>query len=1587
MRTYTELWNYTLTSSSLPYAIDHGSPAVVFGNLRLPTDTFVNKDYAGTEYHFQGQNYSGNYALKFTLDTTSVDVNSIFTVLCYGDGSYLPGIKKTASGVFQFGYTTYDQDLIGTSPSGPSGDFTGLDVVTEDGLYTVVFLKQPGAQSGWPSKVAMHVVTPLGVHYASGWMELTDDARHNQIGNNTLGAGYWEISSIEVNDELTVEAVENILVTGELSPQLPSCIAPVITPIGGTYGSSVSVSITCETAGATIYYTTDGSTPTSASSVYTSSFNLTSTSTVNAFATATNYNDSTVTSSTYTVIFSGPIRRLEPWVDNGAWQFSGKRSMTNGILTVDADANGSVSSVLCSRDLYSPTFSRERPFKYQCLELDVTLTGSLRFGLHNEGPEFSSNMRMIEFVKNNNSVSFFIRGTGATLITGFDGSLSISSDAFKIRCAWSEIDRLCRFAIYSGSTLIADTNWLASYEALDAGKNNALVANLSSFNNASSSGLSSHFWQMGTGAGALEYQTIFDTVGFSALSGTTTIAPYTSIVNCNHDEAGTYVSTGNITLLATPSNPQISIQDQSNGVRLVTITPDIHSKVIATINEGGFVQTAFDVLTNNRSIVGTVGQPLVMMVADPSVFRVICYNGEISSEMLTQYVGPTTSVAIPEISPRSGGIVTGAALQVTMHCTDSQAEIRYTTDGTEPDETSTLYSGPVFIRSILRLAAKSFKLSAQSLTKYAQFWERFDETDSDIWASVVGSNVFCVPISDSYSSSYWQMDGNATLDSGNSRITVNDPSGLGVTFRSDVLPSFHDRDMYTVAGFLVSGNFRLKIPGRSKHFACVGGYAGPVADTSAVPPNSTNGSTHFQVVVTFLVGLVHSISLIGYDATETQVWSCTFLDSYSSTDKIDGDAITALSFTSEGVSAYQISNLQMMLVNLNGNNLPSYPWVFPGKAVFSGISSDLNFAGKTVTVTPEIPGQSILTLIASAMGEAPPTYSTTANASFVPMATDQIGRLHLVARTTSSSGLCQLTSICGHGNKVFTEIGSWDIKRDLSDVYFVKSYSSSVLQTKAYLDAHVHANLTDGGEYPVLSGDFIHRFHEYELNFPHATMDTGSAWYRFRYATPFRNGFSDSYLCCGWATDRISVNEVALINNVTENSVSTQLCESSMHNQSPATYLQSVNTSTWLPVSSSRPVYIASYEQPVWHCGRKISSGHLYLRTMLTPNLELNSVIFDTGWVDCGIAPSNLPRPRILFRKRRVQECRTSNELTGYSFQRGYSNLTELQVDNCFDYGTPNPPTAPVLTDSTGTPIENYLVGTVPESNNFVALKWNPGVGDAAIYIKAGIDTTLYRRNNSFTPRSKSYDEGLVTSNNAPSTTLELPSVSQARAVVLCEPIANYDGYYTYDGRSATRTINFSHQTTDYVTVNATIPHHVYIQFDKSQLPTISSIGSEPTFWKLVFSDGYEYSLSASASDDVERIMDPGTYTVKLARYGSDGESRSLGETIPASFTVPDRIALSISAPTSVVLGTPTLFSASVSGGVDVTYLWSFSDNVSEKTSSVSRTFLKPGRYSWSVRAVDATGDAAQSSGQFVVPFTGTIPTGYTVPTTETRIS
>src|SRR5439155_1815891 len=97
----------------------------------------------------------------------------------------------------------------------------------------------------------------------------------------------------------TPSAVGSAAYTRQQQPQQTP--APVFSPGSETFSSSIQVTITDDPR-ATIYYTTDGSTPTTSSTQYTGPVTVTTTETINAMATAPGFTPSAVASATYTML-------------------------------------------------------------------------------------------------------------------------------------------------------------------------------------------------------------------------------------------------------------------------------------------------------------------------------------------------------------------------------------------------------------------------------------------------------------------------------------------------------------------------------------------------------------------------------------------------------------------------------------------------------------------------------------------------------------------------------------------------------------------------------------------------------------------------------------------------------------------------------------------------------------------------------------------------------------------------------------------------------------------------------------------------------------------------------------------------------------------------------------------------------------------------------------------------------------------------------------------------------------------------------------------------------------------------------------
>jgi hypothetical protein len=165
-----------------------------------------------------------------------------------------------------------------------------------------------------PVQTATPVLSAVGGTYNSPQSVTITDATPGAIIYYTIDGTAPTVSSTVYAGAINVSSTETlqaIAVAGGYSASavasvtltiiLPTASAPTFSPIAGAYTSPQSVTIADTTPGASIHYTTDGTTPTAASTVFSTAIPVSSNQTIQAIAIATGYVNSAVSSATYTI--------------------------------------------------------------------------------------------------------------------------------------------------------------------------------------------------------------------------------------------------------------------------------------------------------------------------------------------------------------------------------------------------------------------------------------------------------------------------------------------------------------------------------------------------------------------------------------------------------------------------------------------------------------------------------------------------------------------------------------------------------------------------------------------------------------------------------------------------------------------------------------------------------------------------------------------------------------------------------------------------------------------------------------------------------------------------------------------------------------------------------------------------------------------------------------------------------------------------------------------------------------------------------------------------------------------------------------
>ena len=309
-------------------------------NVTLSCETYGAKIYYSTDgskptkengQEYKGENITVNtnttikviaYKDKYA-NTSQATYTIIKTVeaptLSHKSGDYNNNIKIEISCATEGSKIYYTTD--GTEPTSSSYEYTSpIDVnkntnikaiAYKDGLYSTIV----------EGMYSFHTATPefsQGTTSFNGNLEISLNCTtvgatiyYTTNGTEPTTSSKRYIEPISISETTTVKAFavkegyENSTVATAAYTKTRPVLTPTLSPAGGTFSGSISVTISGE-EGATIYYTTDGTEPTKESALYKESIILSEPTSIKAIADKTGMTESQVATGTYNFYLPAP---------------------------------------------------------------------------------------------------------------------------------------------------------------------------------------------------------------------------------------------------------------------------------------------------------------------------------------------------------------------------------------------------------------------------------------------------------------------------------------------------------------------------------------------------------------------------------------------------------------------------------------------------------------------------------------------------------------------------------------------------------------------------------------------------------------------------------------------------------------------------------------------------------------------------------------------------------------------------------------------------------------------------------------------------------------------------------------------------------------------------------------------------------------------------------------------------------------------------------------------------------------------------------------------------------------------------------
>ena len=562
---------------------------------------------------------------------------------------------------------------------------------------------------------------PAGTYSSTQTVTLTDMTPGAVMYYTTDGSAPTT-SSTQYSAPITVSATETLnalaVASGYSNSTIasatytiqPVATAPVFSLPTGTYDSGQTVTITDAVSGATIYYTTNGSTPTTSSNTYTGPISVGATETLSALAAAPNYTNSAVTTAVYTI--AGPTAAPTFSIPGGT--YTGSQSVqildaTSG-ATIHFTVDGTTPSVASTNYTGPITVNKSETLQAMATSNNATAsavtsatytivspTAQPTFSLPAGGYGDAQTVRISDATAGA-TIYFTVDGTTPTEVSvKYTGPITVSKSETVSAIAMAS--KLAPSAVTTANYTIAGTIAKPTFSIPSGNYAGPQTVTISE----ATAGTTIYFTTSGKTptASSIKYEGPFTvrksmTVQAIAVGG---------------QQASSPVATANYTIETQAAHPTFSLR----GGRYASA----QTVSLSDATEGA---TIFFTTSGNTPTIQSTRYVGPFIVSRSMMVQAIAIAGGYSdSSVTTENYDIETPATEPTLSLRSGRYA--GTQTVTISDATAGASIYFTTDGNTPTDHSTRYTGPFNVSKTMTVKATAIAdgyLSSTVVTaKYA----------------------------------------------------------------------------------------------------------------------------------------------------------------------------------------------------------------------------------------------------------------------------------------------------------------------------------------------------------------------------------------------------------------------------------------------------------------------------------------------------------------------------------------------------------------------------------------------------------------------------------------------------------------------------------------------------------------------------------------------------------------------------------------------------------------------------------------------------------------------------------------------------